>query len=221
MERSERPKRPAYSSGVTFLNCPSIQDDEIGPGMLVVGGVPCEFTGSAIGPRLGPEAIRSASVGIDWRWREPGPEGVIDVLDGSLVRFRDDLALGDVGDFTIYAPQLEPTTKSIRSRQRGIVARGAFPIMLGGDHCLGMGAITAVGGGTLRDALLGRVPVVLRSELYAIPALAGATVVVLSDWSGLYGVPAALGAAVLCFGIRILGVHFDLNAPRPPGTDPD
>jgi agmatinase len=119
---------------VTFLNCPAIQDDEIAPGMLVVGGVPCEFTGSAIGPRLGPEAIRAASVGIDWRWREPGPEGVIDVLDGSVVRFRDDLALGDVGDFTIYAPQLAPTTESIRSRQRGIVERGAFPIMLGGDH---------------------------------------------------------------------------------------
>ena len=134
MVQSERPKRPSYSSGVTVLNWPSIQDDEIAPGMLVVGGVPCEFTGSAIGPRLGPAAIRAASVGIDWRWREPGPEGVIDVLDGSLVRFRDDLVLGDVGDFTIYVPQLEPTTESIRTRQQGIVARGAFPIMLGGDH---------------------------------------------------------------------------------------
>ena len=130
----DRPKRPSYSSGVTFLNCPAITDDEIEPGMLVVGGVPCDFTGSVIGPRFGPEAIRAASVGIDWRWREPGPMGVIDVRDGSLVRFRDDLNLGDVGDFTIYAPQLEPTTTSVRERMRGIVERGAFPIMLGGDH---------------------------------------------------------------------------------------
>jgi arginase family enzyme len=130
----DRPKRPAYTSGVTFLNCPAITDDEIEPGMLVVGGVPSEFTGSAIGPRMGPQAIRAASVGIDWRWREPGPDGVIDVRDGSVVRFRDDLALGDVGDFTIYAPQLEPTTAEIRTRMTGIVERGAFPIMLGGDH---------------------------------------------------------------------------------------
>lgn len=126
--------RPAYTSGVTFLNCPAIADDEIEPGMLVVGGVPSEFTGSAIGPRMGPQAIRAASVGIDWRWREPGPDGVIDVRDGSLVRFRDDLMLGDVGDFTIYAPQLEPTTAEIRTRMTSIVERGAFPIMLGGDH---------------------------------------------------------------------------------------
>jgi arginase family enzyme len=134
MPDEDRPKRPPYTSGVTFLNCPAIHDDEIEAGMLVVGGVPCEFTGSAIGPRLGPQAIRAASVGIDWRWREPGPEGVIDVRDGSLVRFRDDLALGDVGDFTTYAPQLDPTTAAIRERMRGIVERGAFPIMLGGDH---------------------------------------------------------------------------------------
>jgi arginase family enzyme len=131
---TERAKRPAYTSGVTFLNCPAIDDAEITSDMVVVGGVPCEFTGSSIGPRLGPSAIRSASIGIDWRFREPGPDGVVDVLDGSLIRFRDDLALGDVGDFTIYAPQLEPTTASIIERQEAIVGRGAFPVMLGGDH---------------------------------------------------------------------------------------
>jgi uncharacterized membrane protein YeiH len=61
------------------------------------------------------------------------------------------------------------------------------------------------------------VPVVLRSELYAIPALLAATVVVVTDRNGVYGAPAALGAAVLCFGVRMLGVRFHLNAPRPPG----
>ena len=34
-----------------------------------------------------------------------------------------------------------------------------------------LGTITAVGGGTMRDVLIGRIPVVLRSELYAIPAM--------------------------------------------------
>lgn len=130
----ERPKRAPYTSGASFLNCQGIVDDEITPGMIVVGGVPCEFTGSAIGPRMGPAAIRTASLVIDWRWREPGPDGVIDVRDGSTVRFRDDLQLGDVGDFTTYAPQLDATTRSIEERMEGIVGRGAFPVMLGGDH---------------------------------------------------------------------------------------
>jgi uncharacterized membrane protein YeiH len=84
-----------------------------------------------------------------------------------------------------------------------------------------LGAVTAVGGGTLRDVLTGRVPVVLRSELYAIPALLGATVVVVCDRTGFYGLVAALAAAVLCFAVRMLGVHFQINAPSPPGADRD
>ncbi len=82
-----------------------------------------------------------------------------------------------------------------------------------------LGAITAVGGGTIRDVLIGRVPVVLRSELYAIPALAGALVMVSAEGLGATVVPAAIGGAALCFGIRILAVHYGLDAPTPPGTD--
>src|SRR3954453_10655541 len=82
-----------------------------------------------------------------------------------------------------------------------------------------LGAVTAVGGGTTRDVLVGRVPVVLSSELYAIPALAGALALVASDQLGAAEVPAAVGAALLCFGIRMLGVYFDLDAPTPPGVD--
>lgn len=84
-----------------------------------------------------------------------------------------------------------------------------------------LGAITGVGGGTLRDALTGRIPIVLRSELYAIPALAGALVVVITDQLGVLGVPAAVGAAALCFGIRMLGVRFGIDAPSPPRMDSD
>ena len=80
-----------------------------------------------------------------------------------------------------------------------------------------LGTITAVGGGTIRDVLVRRVSSVLSSELYAIPALVGAAFVV---------VPARLGAGSLtwvflgagaCLAIRLLGVRFHLDAPRPPG----
>lgn len=84
-----------------------------------------------------------------------------------------------------------------------------------------LGAVTAVGGGTLRDVLIGRIPVVLRSELYAIPALAAALVVVLAGSLGVPEAPAAVGAALLCFGIRLVGVRFGLDAPAPPGRHRD
>ncbi len=84
-----------------------------------------------------------------------------------------------------------------------------------------LGAITGVGGGTIRDVLIRRVPVVLRSELYAVPALAGALVVAVTHRLDAYGVAAAVGGALLCFAIRMVGVRYRLNAPTPPGTDRD
>jgi uncharacterized membrane protein YeiH len=84
-----------------------------------------------------------------------------------------------------------------------------------------LGALTGVGGGTLRDVLIGRIPSVLSSGLYAIPALVGAALTALAiagDVDHVLGVPASLLAAAVCFVIRMLGVRFDLNAPRPPGT---
>src|SRR3954453_13653667 len=47
-----------------------------------------------------------------------------------------------------------------------------------------LGAITGIGGGMLRDVLLRDVPSVLRHDLYAIPALLGAGVLVVAQESG-------------------------------------
>ncbi|WP_031082232.1 trimeric intracellular cation channel family protein [Streptomyces sp. NRRL WC-3549] len=84
-----------------------------------------------------------------------------------------------------------------------------------------LGVVTAVGGGTIRDTLVGRIPSVLRSGLYAIPALVGAVMTVAAVGWDVYGLPAALGAATACFLIRMLGIHFGLNAPEPPETRRD
>jgi uncharacterized membrane protein YeiH len=91
---------------------------------------------------------------------------------------------------------------------------------LGPAQAVILGAVTAVGGGTLRDVLIRQIPSVLSSGLYAIPALLGALATVVAVRLGAYGLPAAIGAAALCFAVRMLGVHFDLNAPMPPGAPP-
>lgn len=80
-----------------------------------------------------------------------------------------------------------------------------------------LGMITALGGGTLRDALVGEIPAVMRTGLYAVPALIGATVVVVASGFGVHGPQSAIAAAVVCFLIRMLGLRFDLDAPEPPG----
>lgn len=77
-----------------------------------------------------------------------------------------------------------------------------------------LGMLTGIGGGMLRDILLAEVPAVLRSDLYAVAALAGAGVVVAGDalhWSSNVS---ALAGAVLCFVLRMLAIRFDWHLPR-------
>ena len=76
-----------------------------------------------------------------------------------------------------------------------------------------LGAVTGVGGGTIRDVLVRRVPAVLTSGLYAIPALVGAAIAVIAVRTGVYGAPAAVGAALACFLVRTVGIRYNLNAP--------
>ena len=86
---------------------------------------------------------------------------------------------------------------------------------LGPAQAVLLGALTGVGGGTLRDVVIREIPSVLSSGLYAIPALAGATVAVVAQELGVGGLAAGLVAAAVCFAIRMVGVHFDIDAPRP------
>ncbi len=94
----------------------------------------------------------------------------------------------------------------------------ALGLGLGPAQAVILGAITGVGGGTLRDVLVRQIPTVLRSDLYAIPALIGATALVVVTLLGVYGLATAVGAAVLCFAIRMVGVRYSLHAPFPPGA---
>jgi uncharacterized membrane protein YeiH len=88
----------------------------------------------------------------------------------------------------------------------------------GPAQALILGAITGVGGGTLRDVLIREVPSVLTSGLYAIPALVGAFIVVGADRVGVADAPAAVVGATVCFFIRMVGVRYGIDAPGPPGT---
>ncbi|NJC71330.1 trimeric intracellular cation channel family protein [Planosporangium thailandense] len=99
-----------------------------------------------------------------------------------------------------------------------IGASKALAFGLGIGPAVLLGAVTGVGGGTIRDTLVRRIPSVLHSDLYAIPALVGAAITVATARLGVYSLPAALGAATVCFLIRMLGVRYGLDAPKPPGT---
>ena len=76
-----------------------------------------------------------------------------------------------------------------------------------------LGMVTGIGGGMARDVLLAEIPTVLRSDLYAVAALAGAAVVVLANVLQLPSGIAALGGAALCFGLRVLAIRYGWQLP--------
>ena len=99
-------------------------------------------------------------------------------------------------------------------------ASKALAFGLGPVQAAILGGITGVGGGTIRDVLVGRVPSVLSSGLYAVPALLGGMVTVIAVQLHVYGLGAALLAAAVCFVVRMLGVRYNINAPAPPVLRP-
>jgi uncharacterized membrane protein YeiH len=77
-----------------------------------------------------------------------------------------------------------------------------------------MGAVTGVGGGTIRDVLLTHVPGVLTEDVYAAAALAGATVVVIGMKIKVPGWAAMTLGAVTCFTLRMVAVTHHWNLPK-------
>ena len=141
----------------------------------------------------------------DWRYLVVAAAGAL--LAFFLGRRLDRIALS-INVFDAMGLSLFAVTGSLKALDSGMAP---LPAVL-------LGAITGVGGGTLRDVLLGQVPTVLSSGLYAIPALVGATAMVAAHELGVQGLVGALVAAGLCFGIRVVGIRYDLNAPAPRGT---
>lgn len=76
-----------------------------------------------------------------------------------------------------------------------------------------LGMVTGIGGGLLRDLLTGEIPLVLRRDIYAVAALAGAAAVTVGRHFGAPNLSLLLGAAALTCAIRIAAVLRDWSAP--------
>lgn len=76
-----------------------------------------------------------------------------------------------------------------------------------------LAVLTGVGGGSISDVLLARVPVVLREDFYATPAAIGGVLFLLAVTIGVSGDTGALGAAAVVFTIRMLALRFDWRLP--------
>ncbi len=83
-----------------------------------------------------------------------------------------------------------------------------------------LGMLTGIGGGVMRDVLVSEVPAVLRADVYAVAALAGASVVVLGHAMHWPPQPTAFAGALLCFCIRMLAIHLRWQFPVAKPSEP-
>lgn len=100
-------------------------------------------------------------------------------------------------------------------------ATKALQFGLGPVQAVLLGTITGVGGGMLRDVLLRQVPTVLREGLYAIPALLGATVLVVAQQAGSTNALFPVLGVLVCVVVRVFGLRYEVNVPTPPTNHHD
>ena len=144
----------------------------------------------------------------DWRYLAvAGAAGLVTVLaHAALTRLERPILVLDAAGLALFC-----VTGASTALDHGVGSVGAAVL----------GAITGVGGGVLRDVLVRQIPVVLRSGLYAIPALVGASIVVAASEQGVDHVAVPIIGAFVCFGIRLAGIVFGLSVPLAGGDHPD
>lgn len=92
----------------------------------------------------------------------------------------------------------------------------AYEYGLGLTASAALGLTTAVGGGVLRDVLANEVPSLLRwdRDLYAVPAIVGAAMIVLCIRFDVLNAFTSGCAALTAFALRLLALRFHWRAPR-------
>ena len=121
---------PRFVGLRTFARCPHVTDPA-GVDVAVVG-VPFDTAASRRpGARYGPEAIRSASIGL----RPYHPPLDVDVFGA--------LSVVDWGDVDITPGNAERTAGQIAAGLEPLARAGVVPVVLGGDHSVVLGELRA------------------------------------------------------------------------------
>ncbi len=76
-----------------------------------------------------------------------------------------------------------------------------------------LGVVTATFGGIVRDVICNEIPLILRREIYATAAAAGAAVFVVLRLEGVWREPAFLAGALTCFVIRAAAIQRGWSLP--------
>lgn len=136
----------------------------------------------------------------DWRYiAVPVLAGLAMFYWGSIIeRLHGSVQIFDAGGLALFA--VSGALKALHFR-------------LGPVTAMLLGMLTGIGGGMLRDVLVSEVPTVLRGDVYAVAALAGAAVVVVGRLLQFPATAVTIAGAVLCFGLRFMAIQRGWQLP--------
>ncbi len=126
----------------TFAKSPPCTDWEAIKAVVAVMGAPYDFgTQYRPGARFGPRAIREASTLFSF-----GHAGAYDFEDDITYMPKDEVSMVDIGDADIVHTDTVASHANIEYGVRKILAAGALPVVLGGDHSVHAPIIKAFDG---------------------------------------------------------------------------
>jgi arginase family enzyme len=136
---SSEPQRDTvhwYAGPATFYRAPAVTPEELPAGSVAVLGAPLDsWTLGRNGQRYAPRAIREASLYLaGYYGLQPEPAGYVSVSDGRVWTVPERPRLFDVGDARIHQGDVQAQIEAIAAPVAAIVARGALPVVIGGDH---------------------------------------------------------------------------------------
>ncbi len=110
---------------------------QVAAGGVSLIGVPTDIGAGSMGARMGPEALRVAGMG------QALQRLGIDVRDCGNLAGPANPWQAAVNGFR-HLPEVVSWNRLLHDAMHAELAAGRLPIMLGGDHCLGIGSISAV-----------------------------------------------------------------------------
>lgn len=126
----------------TFAKSPVCLDwEKIAADVAVLGAPNDMGTQWRAGARFGPRGIREASTLFSF-----GHAGAYDHEDDVMYLTREDVRMVDVGDADIVHTDMASSNANIELAVRKILASGAMPVVLGGDHSIHAPVIKAFEG---------------------------------------------------------------------------
>lgn len=130
-----RQAQPPWSGLRTFFGAEHSSIDQVAHGDTVVIGVPSDTTsGSRLGSKYGPEALRDSSMELRSYFDLATEKTLYDIDAERDTRLRFRSRLLDIGDAPVFPSDIRKTAESVTAVVAAATGAGALPVILGGDH---------------------------------------------------------------------------------------